>query len=193
MIIDFQVNSSNELTITNSTSSSVLDANFAELANLEHGEAVDLNSNVSSSVYINNELYFSNSGMGFYKTEDLSFAVISKVSPSGPILNTPFSLDAHDGEMWATYGDVNVFFSINQNNVITRTGLSRLRGSEWSNFPYENLKGAADISGVNISKDNKGQVFFSSFYGGLLEYNDGVFNLFNSENSNIEDDCFAQV
>lgn len=189
-IFDFQTNTPNELTLTYATGSLVLNTNFEEQLNVSHLGVADLN--ISTSIYFDNEIYFSNSGIGFYKTIDLNFENIEKISPDGPILNNAFSLDAHDGDLWATYGDVNVVFSINQNNVITKTGLSRLRGDEWGNFPYEDLQGAADISGVNINKENKDQVFFSSFYGGLLEYNDGVFNIYNSENSNIEDDYFSK-
>ena len=184
-IIDFNVNASNELTLTYATGSLVLNSNFEEQLNIQHLDVTELNSNVIKSIYLNNEIYFSNSGVGFFKTNDLSFENIIKISPDGPELKDAYALDAFDGDLWVAYGSTSVSYNDGEPNGLRSNGVDRLRNNEWLNIPFEDFN-ARSLQSVLIDRRDKNIVYFSSFREGLLKYNNGDLILYDHNNSNIE-------
>jgi len=185
-IIDFQVTDNDELTLTYATGSLVLDANFDAQLNIQHLEATDLNSNINISVYLNDEIYFSNSETGFFKTNDLNFGTINKISPDGPELKDAYAIDAYDGDLWIAYGIVSVSYNdAEPPEGIRSNGVDRLRNNEWLNIPFEDFN-ARSLQSVMIDRRDKNIVYFSSFREGLLKYDNGDLTLYNHNNSNIE-------
>lgn len=189
-IIDFQVTPSDGLTLTYATGSINLNANFIENINIARDEANDLILGASLSVFVNDELYFSNTDKGFFRTNSLSFDDVISVSPDGPQLNNANSIDVYNGDVWLTFGEVSSSFLVGS---VTRTGVSRRFDNKWVNFSFEDVLEAADITNVIIDRNRENHAYLSSFFGGLLEYSDGEFTLYNSENSNIEDDVSQET
>ena len=184
-IIDFKVNAMDQLTLTSSSVSTVLNSEYEFVAVIDQDENVEFNDNIPISVYTSNELYFSFSGNAFFKTQGTNFSRTQMVSPQGPLMNYAYGIDAYDGELWITHGEVSRSFTVNN---LTYTGISHSSSGIWGNVPYEEVTGVADIVNVTIDREDKNHVYFSAFFGGLLEYQDGVFEIYNSSNSNIEDD-----
>ncbi len=185
-ILNLEINSSNELTITDAENSVVIDNDFEELLNVEHRE--DLN--IDNSVFLDNVFYFSTADTGFNRTANISFDTFSKISPDGPESNRADAIDAFNNDLWITFGDVSSTFTVGS---LTRTGISRKEGQNWVGFSFEDVLEVSDITGVVIDKNREDHVYFSSFFGGLLEFNEEDFTLYNSENSNIDKDVSIDI
>lgn len=109
----------------------------------------------------------------------------TQVLPDGPISNQAFSIDAAPGELWVSFGAIDVNFNP---FPLNRIGISNLKEESWFNIPYEELpERATDLVQVKINPSNPSQVFFSSYIGGLLEVNEQVPTiLYNETNSTLE-------
>lgn len=90
----------------------------------------------------------------------------TQILPDGPILNTPFSLDASPGQVWVNFGEVDVDFDPSPES---RRGVSQLKEGSWTNIPYEELFGATDLVQTSINPENPQEVFMTSFGKGLLK------------------------
>jgi hypothetical protein len=118
-----------------------------------------------------------------------SYLIFTHVSPNGPVNNNSFSIDATPGQLWAVFGEIDVFFNP---FPLTRRGISNLQGETWVNIKYEDLfeilgKDANDLVNVSINPDNPNEVYMSSFNKGLLKVVDQVPTiLYDDSNSPLE-------
>jgi len=107
--------------------------------------------------------------------------------PDGPILNHPFAIDASPGQLWVTFGEIDLFFNP---FPLSRFGISNLKGNEWYNINYDDLtdelgvEDVNDLSYVTINPDNPNEVFMSSYQKGLLKIDNQIPTiLYNETNS----------
>jgi hypothetical protein len=95
-----------------------------------------------------------------------------QILPDGPLLNHPFAVDASPGQLWTSFGEIDVNFNPFPLNF---RGISYLRaGQDWLNIPEEEVLGASDIVHVKINPENTSEVYMSSFQKGLLKVVDQV-------------------
>jgi len=107
-----------------------------------------------------------------------------EIHPEGPLLNKAFSIQTFPNHLWVTYGDYN----INYNAYPLRSrGISQLIDDSWVNTSFDSLLGARNLNKITVNPDNPDQVFVSSFFNGILEF-DGQSPtfLFNQTNSGLE-------
>lgn len=107
-----------------------------------------------------------------------------EIHPDGPLLNTPFSIQATPNNLWVTFGNYDIYFNPYPLNSL---GFSHLKGSEWLNTPYSAALDAKNLNAISINPFNNNQVFISSFFNGLLEVNNEIPTiLYNQDNSSLE-------
>lgn len=143
----------------------------------------DFDSSYSASVVLNGSLFISTLGSGVIRVP-LNEGEVSQILPNGPLLNTPFNINAIANELWVVYGE----YSLSYNPFpLTREGISHLTtDGVWNNVPFEDVLGATELSFISINPQNTSQIYISSFNSGLLEINDGVpIALFDETNSSL--------
>ncbi|MCB0458009.1 MAG: T9SS type A sorting domain-containing protein [Flavobacteriaceae bacterium] len=120
---------------------------------------------------------------GLYK---IPFATSSfnQILPNGPILNSPFAIDASPGQLWVSFGDIDVNFDPSPFNY---RGISLLQEENWVNIDKGQLFGASDLVNVKINPLNSNEVFFSSFQEGLLKVVDQTPQILYDETNSILD------
>ncbi len=186
-ILDFEANES-FLTVTLSDKVIRFTNDFIADTEIEFEDSNFVNK-ITHAAFIGDQVFYANQEKGFFKTENQSFQDNNVISPSGPLLNNVFALDAFDGDLWMVYGSVTSFFA----PVSNRVGISRLRGGVWVSLPWSmfNIDGALNdtsvLSSIKMNKQNKEQVYVGSFRrGGIFEINNAeTVELFNNNNSNV--------
>ena len=100
-------------------------------------------------------------------TNPLEFA---EIYPNGPLMNSPFAIQAASGELWVTFGD----YTLYDPYPLRSRGISHLVDEDWLNIPYDSVLGARNLTRIALNPLNNNQVFISSFIDGLLELNSEV-------------------
>jgi len=168
-----------ELCVTKNSSIELLQSILSRGTVYNHSRTIDL------AIYYEDQFYVADQGNGFFTGDTIDIESQTSIEPAGPLGDYCYGVAAYDGELWLTHGSVSNRFSAND---ISRTGISHSDQGNWSNVTNETIFGIADICNVTINPNDKEHVLFSAFYGGLLEYKDEEFSLYNRDNSNIEAD-----
>ncbi|MBT8394865.1 MAG: ABC transporter substrate-binding protein [Flavobacteriaceae bacterium] len=138
----------------------------------------------SAIVNFADDVFIGTKEFGILKTSLSSLSIMTEIHPDGPLLNSPFSLEAYEDNLWVTYGEYSLFYNP---YPLTRRGISHLIDENWINKPYDSVLGAAELNKISINPNNKDQVFISSFIDGILEVNDDSPTiLYNETNSGLE-------
>lgn len=174
--------SSESILITASDRLINLNSNF-NLVN-EFDLTSELEGELNDALLINNEVYLPTSGRGLLRTNNLDFSSLTTLNPRGPESNNIYELDANNGDVWVVHGRLSSSYAFSSPRD---QGVSRLRNNEWFNIPFADIN-QPFIVNAKIDPNNSSKVYFSSYGGGLLEYdeNSNLFTNFNDENSNIE-------
>lgn len=138
----------------------------------------------TSATLKNNQLYVGTTTFGVLQTDSANPQEYTVIRPDGPLRNDTFKIQTGTNELWATYGDYDVF----RNPYPVRSyGISHLVDTEWRNIPYDSVLSAKNLSDVAINPFKPSQVFVSSFFSGLLEINNEVPTiLYDQNNSGLE-------
>lgn len=174
---------SETILITTSDKLINLDANFNLLD--EFTLPSDLEGELNDSLLINNEIYFPATQRGLLTSDNLDFSNLTNINPKGPESNDIYELDADGGDVWVVHGKLSPSYSFSSPRD---QGISRLRNNQWFNIPFTDIN-QPFIVNAKIDQNTTSKVYFSSYGGGLLEYDESTnsFTNFNNENSNIEE------
>lgn len=143
----------------------------------------ELNDSFQSGIAFGQNFYAGTFENGLIKIP-FGASTYTQILPDGPILNTPFAVDASPGQLWVSFGEVNVNFNP---FPLSFRGISQFQDETWTNIGEEELFGASDIVHIKINPLNANEVYFSSFQKGLLRVVDKVPQiLFNESNSILE-------
>lgn len=180
--IDFYVNNNN-FVVTTKDNVYVYDSTFNLISNVTPISEFDSDF-TSALLDSDSELYIGTNKFGILKTSLSNTTEMEEIHPDGPLFNNIFSLEANEGELWATYGEYDIFLNP---YPLTRRGISHLIDENWVNIPYDSVLGAAELNKITINPNIYGQVFISSFFNGLLELNNNSpTTLYNETNSGLE-------
>ncbi|WP_435048879.1 two-component regulator propeller domain-containing protein [Formosa sp. S-31] len=127
-------------------------------------------------------------GYGVLKTSLSNPISFLEIHPDGPLLNKIFSLKTPPNEIWAVFGGYSA--SYNFNGGVGRSGISHFKGGNWKNIYYDSIakeiKNPLYLSKITVNPLKTSQVFVSSYYSGLIEFNsDKITALYNKENSSL--------
>ena len=143
-----------------------------------------MNSTFSCATIINDFIYIGTTENGLMTTALLSIVNYENITPIGPARNNIFSMQATPTQLWAVYGDYDIFYNP---YPLDSYGISKLTTSGWSNIPYDKVLGAKSMTRVAINPSNEKEVYASSFFSGLLKIeNDVPTILYNQTNSGLE-------
>lgn len=180
-IIDFETNTG-ILTVTTENTASAYGSGFTLLGTAS-GVPSGLNDSFQSGLSFNNSFYLGTQENGLLRIP-FGSSSYEQILPDGPLLNSPFAIDASPGEVWVAFGDVTVSFNP---FPLSFHGISNFKEEAWTNIKEDQLFGASDLVHVAINPLNPGEVFFSSFQKGLLKVVDqNPVILYNEENSPLE-------
>ncbi len=116
----------------------------------------------------------------------LNNLVFESSSPEGPLRNNIFAISSSSNSLWAVYGGYSFFYNpyAYNGNSPAKFGISKLSDKRWLSIPYEDLLGSRALSRIIINPNNEKQVFVSSYYSGLLEFeNDQLKKVYNASNT----------
>ena len=141
-------------------------------------------SRFTSGVATQSNIYIGTIDSGVLNTLFENLLDFNVIYPDGPLMNSPFSIQAGDNELWVTYGEYSRSYNP---QALNQRGVSHLKNEEWMNIPYDSLLGARDLNKISINTNNSQQVFISSFNDGILEINNDMPTiLYNQQNSGLE-------
>lgn len=177
-IVDFNI-TSNILTVT--TENTIHGYSEGFVLQSEVLFLPDFDYLLQSGLSFNNKFY-----MG---TKELGMLIVpfedsrgEQILPEGPLLNQPFALDASPGQLWVSFGEVDLSFNP---FPLSRRGISNFKNDEWLNISYEELFGATDLVNISINPEDTNEVFISSFQKGLLHMNDQTPTILYNENNSV--------
>ena len=169
-VIDFGVQS-NILTITTENSIQAFEEGYNLLAEVNNLMGYDYT--LQSGFYFNNIFYLGTSTLGMLVVPESPQEAL-QVLPAGPLYNQPFSIDASPGQLWVSYGDVDLTFNP---FPLTRKGISNFKNEAWKNIKYDSLIDQLGVNDVNdlvyvkINPENPFVSYMSSYQKGLLKLN----------------------
>ena len=169
-VIDFGVQS-NILTITTENTVQAFEEGYNLLAEVNNLMGYDYT--LQSGFYFNNIFYLGTSTLGMLVVPE-SPQEAFQVLPAGPLYNQPFSIDASPGQLWVSYGDVDLTFNP---FPLTRKGISNFKNEAWKNIKYDSLIDQLGVNDVNdlvyvkINPENPFVSYMSSYQKGLLKLN----------------------
>jgi hypothetical protein len=138
----------------------------------------------SSATIIKDAVYIGTAENGLITTSLSNATNYENITPIGPARNTIFSMQATPTQLWAVYGDYDIFYNP---YPLDDFGISKFTTSGWSNIPYDKVLGAKSISRIAVNPSNEKEVYASSFFSGLLKIeNDIPTVLYNQTNSSLE-------
>ena len=169
-VIDFGAQS-NILTITTENSIQAFEEGYNLLAEVNNLMGYDYT--LQSGFYFNNIFYLGTSTLGMLVVPESPQEAL-QVLPAGPLYNQPFSIDASPGQLWVSYGDVDLTFNP---FPLTRKGISNFKNEAWKNIKYDSLIDQLGVNDVNdlvyvkINPENPFVSYMSSYQKGLLKLN----------------------
>lgn len=171
-----------KLIITTSNDVFVYDVDFTLLA--QASDTADFNTNFNAATIDSDNIYVGTSSFGILATSIVNPIDFEEIHPDGPLLNKPFSIQAEPNGVWVTFGEYTLEYNPYPLNA---RGVSHLNKETWINTDYSNVFGAKSLNAISVNPLNNKQVFVSSFFNGLLEFNDDEPTvLYNQTNSGLE-------
>ena len=193
-VVDFKVYSNN-LIITTNNKVVVIDSQLVQTFSVN---TTFFQPNIivfTCATLINNSIYIGTQENGVLAVNTQTPAVFDNITPNSPIRNKIFAINASTSTLWAVYGgytsDYNPYGynpiqpgNFNQPN---KYGYSKFDQNGWQNTPYSDAFPAKALSKITINPNNPNQMYFSSFFSGLLKLENGTPTiLFNTINSGLE-------
>lgn len=178
--------SNNNLVVTTSNNIYIYNSSFQLISQASTNS--EINDVFTTATVCLNDLYIGTRSSGLLKTSLLNPVAFEKVPISGPLLNSHFSVEFSNNHLWSAFGGYSISYGWSGGNAFT--GLSHYHNEEWSNITYDsissNIANPRFLSDATVNPLNPNQVYVSSFYSGLIEFNDEKPNLlFNKDNSTI--------
>ena len=171
-----------KLIVTTKNDVFVYDVDFNLLA--KASDNADFNTNFNAATIDADNIYIGTDNFGVLSTSILNPLNYEEIHPDGPLLNTPFSIQADVNGVWVTYGDYTLDYNPYPLNA---RGVSHLTKGFWINTDYSDLFGARSLNAISVNPSNINQAFVSSFFSGLLEFNNNEPTvLYNQNNSGLE-------
>jgi len=145
------------------------------------------NTSYNSAIIVGESIYIGTKDFGVLKTITSNSSVFEEIRPAGPLRNDLFAIEYFNNNLLGVSGGYNLSYNFIGGDR-RETGISRLINNEWLNIPFESIKNKIErpwyLAHVAINPLKPEQVFVSSYYKGLIEFNDDeVVQLFDETNS----------
>lgn len=141
----------------------------------------DFNANFSAANVVGDQLYIGTTNDGLFQTSLNSPIIFENISPNGPLRNYIFRVKKAPNFLWAVYGDYTRDYNPYPLESLPISKFSSNNG--WEEIPYENLFDAKSICDIVINPNNRNQVYFSSYFSGLIKLSGSELSILNSTNT----------
>jgi sugar lactone lactonase YvrE len=148
-----------------------------------------LSRQISNTQVLNDQLSFTSTTAvgdlnGMFSSSLASVSTFESSTPSGPIRNSVFALQATTNSLWTVFGDYSgVYNPYPKDNY----GISKFSQSKWTNIPYEEVLGAKSLVRIAVDPNNENKVYIGSYDAGLLKVENNVPTyLYGTENSELD-------
>lgn len=151
---------------------------------IANSQVLDNTLNFSCATAFGNQIFIGTKEKGLFTSTLNNATAFENSTPSGPVRNDIFSIDAGSNVLWAVYGDYDAVYNP---YPLDSYGISRFNASGWLNLPYSDVYDAKSITRIYINPNNEKQVYAGSFFSGLLKIESDIpTHLYNEENSGLE-------
>lgn len=173
------------LIITTANHVLVYNTSLNQIIDVNSNQIPDVSAQFTCATVTNERIVMGTLENGVY-TRGINSSVIEDSTPSGPLRNNIFAIATTSKDLWAVYGGYNFFYNpyAFYQGLPAKFGISKYSEGGWLNIPYKNLLEAKALSRIIVNPNNENQVFVSSYYSGLLEFeNDELKTLYNASNT----------
>lgn len=189
------VSVNNNLLISTKANVFVYDGEFNEIAVVNQVESYPTEFSCAT-IFENNQLYIGTKniinlgkpGFGILETNLSDLSSFNEIHPDGPLMNTVFSVEIKNSNLWCTFGGYSAAYEFN--GGVSLTGLSHFANDVWINKPYDSIEAVVGsprfLSHIAINPFNTDQVYISSYFSGLIDIqNDEIIDIYDENNSTI--------
>ena len=158
------------------------------LETLRINNTSDATTTFTSGTKIGNKIYIGTKEKGLISSSISNPTSFENSTPDGPNRNKIFAVQTFSNGIWATYGDYSKEYNP-YNPILSSRPLSKYDATQksWTTYPFSNLLDAYSISRVLVNPKNESQVYFSSYYSGLLKFENNTPSLlYNASNSSLQ-------
>jgi ligand-binding sensor domain-containing protein len=129
-------------------------------------------------------LYVGTKENGIFSSSLSSASVFVNNTPSGPLRNSVFALQATTNSLWTVFGDYSGVYNPYPKDSY---GVSKFSQDQWLSIPYEEVLGAKSLIRIAVDPNNENKVYIGSFDAGLLKIENNVPTfLYGTANSSLE-------
>lgn len=177
------------LTVTTQNTVYVFNQNLSLILQINSNQVSDTLPKFTCATTIGETIFLGTAENGIVTTNISNPSVFEWMNPDGPIRNNIFSIKATKNNLWAVYGDYDVYYNP---DPLDYFGISKFTDTGWQNMSYSQLRQAvgqevASLVSVTVNPKNENEVYLSSFHSGLLKVeNDVPTLLYNQTNSGLE-------
>ncbi len=177
------------LIVTTPNTVFVFNKNLSLILQINSNQVADNLPKFTCATIIGETIYLGTTENGVVTTTISNPSVFELMNPDGPIRNNIFSIKATSNNLWAVYGDYDVYYNP---DPLDYFGISKYTDTGWQNTSYSQLRQAvgqevASLVSVTVNPKNEEEVYLSSFHSGLLKVkNDVPTLLYNNNNSGLE-------
>ena len=138
----------------------------------------------SCSILVGDLIYIGTKDNGMFSASLSLGSTFENSTPSGPLRNNIFALQATANSLWTVYGDYSGVYNPYPKDSY---GISKFGQNKWTNIPYDKVLGAKSLIRVAVDPRDENKVYIGSFDVGLLKVENEVPTyLYGTENSSLQ-------
>ena len=185
--VDIRANT-DYLSITSQNNVYIFNSSLNQIAHIQSSQITEFPVTFTCSTTINGNIYIGTNENGIVSAMVSNPFAFQFVMPNGPIRNNIFSINAESTNLWAVYGDYTDEFNP---YPLSYYGISKYANNQWLNIPYSQVhlpgSNASDFVRVTVNPNNENQIYVSSYFSGLLKFNDGILtDVYNKTNTGTD-------
>lgn len=177
--------SGSNLLVTTKNHVYIYNSDLIQTANILSSQIQDPEVEFTCATIVNDFIFFGTKQNGIYK-KGLTDSLFENRTPEGPLRNNVFAIDTSSSNLWAVFGGYDLDYNpyAFTPGGLAKFGISKFNKNGWLNIPYSDLSEAKSISRIAVNPNNENQVFFSSYYSGLLKVeNNQLTTIFDASNT----------
>ncbi|MEO0060335.1 MAG: hypothetical protein RLZZ312_1982 [Bacteroidota bacterium] len=143
----------------------------------------DIPTSFTTATILGNKIYIGTDNKGVV-TLTTGTSTFEYISPSGPVKNEIFSINAQSSQLYAVYGS----YKESLEPLGIQLGYSKYNlENGWANYPISATDNVYDLVRVTVNPTNENQIFIASHQNGLLKLENSVLiKRFDQTNSGLE-------
>jgi sugar lactone lactonase YvrE len=177
------------LLVTTPTSVNIYNQNLGLVTQINSSQLSGLSATFNCATVLNETVFLGTQENGVISTSINNPSSFEFMNPDGPSRNSIFAINASTNNLWAVYGDYDLFYNP---YPLDYFGISKFTSTGWKNTSYNQLRQSAgndvaSLVNITVNPKKENEVYLSSFHSGLLKVeNDLPTLLYNQSNSGLE-------